>query len=531
MALRTPWYVCAREGFDRFDTRALAPAIQKYDTPDFIEEHLVKDPRRSLKFGADDLWTFAVPRGELATKPADLRARLSPFTQVSSNVAKLYQPSHQRFYALTIELFCDAPGLPRPGLLDEVEVKFVVRRLLTRFTQQDPAVLNTDLKSLARAVAKSLFPPDASFPAPTTDPDDDEYPPNDPTRDTAEDLARLFRFHEPDPAKVAAFEATNHELLQRIGMEHELQGWFVKADGRGSWQEVHYRPEDPAVTGEELELPMWPIPQAAARCKPARTRSLWFGVLPTYSGEFDDAGNPKLDDRTTYFVQCLARRRRRPPHQDCPPLVTWSGPSVPFRLASFFDPQGTANQRIHVKLPDFAAVAAQAAKGPSPGGVQFERPAGSQLPPGPLGKIPDGQASPTGDAAENCSFAIELITIVATFVFSLFLPVVVFVFQLWWLLMLKFCWPSPKAVQDLVDSLQNTQIVNLDPDEKQLLAGLLGVEAADLPKLAAAESTLLTSTAFGGQLGTALQPGGPPDPDPGVTPEDPPDDPLCPPGS
>jgi hypothetical protein len=43
--------------------------------------------------------------------------------------------------------------------------------------------------------------------------------------------------------------------------------------------------------------------------------------------------------------------------------------------------------------------------------------------------------------SEVCSFSIPLITIVAMFVFSLFLPIVVLVFQLWFLLALKFCIP------------------------------------------------------------------------------------------
>jgi hypothetical protein len=45
------------------------------------------------------------------------------------------------------------------------------------------------------------------------------------------------------------------------------------------------------------------------------------------------------------------------------------------------------------------------------------------------------------EGAAICSFAIPLITIVASFVLSLFLPVVVFLFGLWFLLRLKFCIP------------------------------------------------------------------------------------------
>src|SRR5262249_52778507 len=151
---------------------------------------------------------------------------------------------------------------------------------------------------------------------------------------------------------------------------------------------------------------------AAAGCMPAQTRSLWFGVIPTYSGELDSQSRPKLDDHTTYVVQCVARRPQPPPREGCPPLAPWSERSMPYRLAAFFDPSGTANRRIHVRLPDFAGLAARAGEGPG-GGVEFERPAGSQLPVGPRGQIPGpGSGLPGGDSAETCSFAIELITIV-----------------------------------------------------------------------------------------------------------------------
>jgi hypothetical protein len=530
MALRSPWYVLERLGFDRFDPRAGAPAIQKYDTAELVED-LVRDPRASLAFDpAVDVWAFAVPRPESppAPKPATLRERLSPFELVPSNVCKLYQPSHQRFYAVTVELFCEVAGLPRPGPDTEVEVRYVVRRLRTRFNQY--ATLATDLKQLARAAAEELF--DKGFPvkpvrAEPTDPDPDIYPPNDPALDTAVDLAALFRAHEPDAAKLAAFEAAHAPLLGRVGMTQELEGWYVQ-DAVGQWQPVPQDPDDQRPPGEEEELPMWRVPLAAALCEPAEDRSIWFGVVPTYSGEFDGDGIPKLDDHTTYVVQCLARRRRRPPHEDCPRVLTWSAASAPYRLASFFDPQGTANHRTHVKLPDFAAVAARAAKGPSAGGVQFERPAGSQLPPGPLGEIPGPGAGgdPGGDSAENCSFAIELITIVATFVFSLFLPVVVFAFQLWWLLLLKFCWPSSTDTTKLLTALETTPIVNLLGDQKVLLSGFLGVGGDITGELDEADPDLLTDKALGKQLGEALQPGVAPEP-PAATPATLPDDPLC----
>ena len=62
----------------------------------------------------------------------------------------------------------------------------------------------------------------------------------------------------------------------------------------------------------------------------------------------------------------------------------------------------------------------------------------------PTAKFPPGGS--TGPR-QICTFAIPLITIVATFVFKLFLPVVILIFQLWFMLLLKFCIP-PEANLD-----------------------------------------------------------------------------------
>jgi hypothetical protein len=327
LALRAPWYVCERGHFDRFDSRARAPEIQKYDTPELVGL-LLQDPRQSLLLQADDgdVWMFAVPR-EKEPEPSTLRGRLSPFVPVRSNVCKLYQPNHERFYALTIELFCDAPGLPRPPLGLEVEVGFVIRRLRISFNQYE--TLDDDLKQLARSAAEELF--GRGFP---------NQPMPKPVADTAADPTALFRPHLLADAELAAFEASHAQLIERVGMTQELQGWYLEADGRGQWVRVPQRSDEPVPPGTELELPMWRLPPLATSCERARTRSLWFGLLPTYSRDHDPAGNPKFDEHNTYVAECLARRQRPPPRQACPPFVTWSAGTVPYRLAAFPDAPG-----------------------------------------------------------------------------------------------------------------------------------------------------------------------------------------------
>jgi len=97
-------------------------------------------------------------------------------------------------------------------------------------------------------------------------------------------------------------------------------------------------------------------------------------------------------------------------------------------------------------MPDLAQLHADAVR-LSPGGtggVRFSSP-----PQSALNFTSDGtKATPAGQPAgtQICSFAIPLITIVAYFVLKLFLPIVVFVFQLWFLLALRFCIPPSVTI-------------------------------------------------------------------------------------
>jgi hypothetical protein len=108
-------------------------------------------------------------------------------------------------------------------------------------------------------------------------------------------------------------------------------------------------------------------------------------------------------------------------------------------LASHFDLQGTANRPVTVQLPDLNALQSDAMTLPpgSTGGVIMKAPQSLMA----TATFPPSGSIGTG---EICTFAIPLIAIVATFVFKLFLPIVILAFQLWFMLMLKFCIP-PEA--------------------------------------------------------------------------------------
>jgi hypothetical protein len=122
----------------------------------------------------------------------------------------------------------------------------------------------------------------------------------------------------------------------------------------------------------------------------------------------------------------------------CPDGVFWSVPTRPYKLASHFDLTGTSNQPVTVQLPDLNELAAQAGQ-PKMGGVGFAKPKGSLL----ISGDADGKPIKPGlsSSFEICFFPIPLITIVATFVFNIFLPVIMLIFQLWWMLALKLCIP------------------------------------------------------------------------------------------
>src|SRR5262249_11543228 len=51
-----------------------------------------------------------------------------PGTTGPTRILKLFQPSHDRYYAVTVEVFCDLPGLPRAVGHTELELGMVVRR-------------------------------------------------------------------------------------------------------------------------------------------------------------------------------------------------------------------------------------------------------------------------------------------------------------------------------------------------------------------------------------------------------------------
>jgi hypothetical protein len=428
-ALRAPWYVRERtNGFSLRDAPALRPTIQMYDGTGFVER-LLADPRDSLQYTADDLWSYPVPVTGLDLLTG--RERLATSRLVTTNLRKLYQPSHSRFYAVVVEVFCDAPGLPRAGAHDDIELAMVMRRQHTVISGASKPI-----RTLARNLMVEMMT--AQHPGVTPgEPDLD-------VRDiwTASESRRLF-------------EEQNADLLALVEADTTDQAWMVGPAG-GQWRPVGQPPTGGRPPDTEEEFPMWRLPARPEDCDAARTRSLWFGLVPTYSADHwvDACGRarPKLDDRSIYQLRCVARRKPRPGHEHCPRTPYWSQPSEPFRLASPFDPDGTKNRTVSITLPDLRRLAARAGQRQGPGGVRISTPPQSQFVFNPFTEgLPPSGSGRIGAGGGICTFAFELFFIVAFFLFILFLPIVVFAFQLWWMLALRFCIPPSASFDALAD--------------------------------------------------------------------------------
>jgi hypothetical protein len=108
-------------------------------------------------------------------------------------------------------------------------------------------------------------------------------------------------------------------------------------------------------------------------------------------------------------------------------------------------------------------------------------PEGSSLEFSKFGDIPT--KGRVGAGEEICFFSIPLITIIAMFVLNLFLPIVMFLFQLWWMLKLKFCIPPSVEFEAELAAELNVEPPQLEVVAKLDIDVLPGVDQGDLTAL------------------------------------------------
>ncbi|NUN11999.1 MAG: hypothetical protein HUU55_00025 [Myxococcales bacterium] len=221
--------------------------------------------------------------------------------------------------------------------------------------------------------------------------------------------------------------------------------WVSKGFDRiGAW--VDLTDETPATLQETL-FPLYPlIPDPANPQHPCAGRTTYYGLVPMGAAEVDENGAPRFDDQGLYEIRCVVRRHKTGvPRQtnapDCCGELYFSPPTREYQIASTFDVVGTANCPVRVQMPDLKELAAQAVRLPPSTLARFGI---ANKPGSALNFTVDGQEAKDGSVGSSfqiCSFALPVFTIVAYFVFRLFLPVVTLLFGLWFLLRLKFCIP------------------------------------------------------------------------------------------
>lgn len=439
-----PWYRWA-DPYDPDSGRGSQPVFQKYDSPKLVAQFLA-NPQRSLAFTDEDLYH-------------ELRQGLWTRT----DLRKIYLDTHRRFYLVVCELHCDSAGFPSPRRGEVCEAGFVVRRRTVRVPPELQKTVGVAYGQLVAHQARLAHL---------------EALPEQSRSKGVKKAAEKAR------AELFIAEAQLSELARAHGLAVELEGWIPSEfDGLGRWQLVEDRPQ---VIAERVH-PLQPlVADPAIEDHKGAGRALYFGLLPTGSADTDRAGYARFDDKSLYEVRCFVRRRKydcalKNPRGRCKGEVVWSAPTRPYRLASHFDLLGTSNRPINVQLPDLPALKAELDRVPigrrAP--VRMIAPKDSGL---DFSVDTDEMtATKKGFSAQICCFAIPLITIVATFVLKLFLPIVIFVFQLWWMLRLKFCIPPSIGI----DAGLAAQL-SLDPGGVELQADL---------KLAAQASAMFSGPA------------------------------------
>lgn len=427
-----PWYRSESVGGPPAN-RTTAPIFQKYGDARFMDQFNL-EPQHSLRFLCEDFADRIAVDPNLVITP-ELRAQLD-------DSLKLFLHSHSRFYLVVCELHCVMPGFPSTRREQVCETGFVVRRRVP----QVPKKLQVELAAQQRRQRqlKQQLLRLGTGPA---------------AADTLLGRARrqvlgetLVNFRQQRlrnlQEQLQASVAEQQEFILANNVRAQRQGWIpTSADAAvGQWREVAAKPQ---VISEKI-YPLYPLqgdPRDAGHS--ARGKSLWFGLVPTASSDMDTQGNPQFDDSDLYEIQCFVRRKKSccegRGRNCCRGEITWSEPTQNYRLAAYFDVDGSSHKPINIKMPDLNALKEQANLGPPGRGVNVKTiaPANSSLNFGANGMdMPSPNPDmPTRPGQQICFFAIFLFFLVALFLFRLFLPVILLLFQLWFLLKLKFCIP------------------------------------------------------------------------------------------
>jgi hypothetical protein len=448
--LVAPWYHWQRQSAQGLKPAQTRPVFQKFDVPNFVKD-FVREPQHSLVFKDDVDRVFNVKLTDVdpkaggpfagrltrlfAPKPASGTATARDATLVPTGIRKLYLDTHKRYYLVVCELHCDMPGFPTTTPDQVCQAGFVVRRRSFDYPNGLKKEAVNRLKALVALQAEIAYLEQTTPARGRT------------AKRRAKAVEKLKAEGTFDARRDDAYSglATARQDLKTwaddSGIVPVHEGWVKGAfPNIGAWQVVEEAPQELA----ESVFPLYPLfPDPNIPDHSARGKNIYFGVVPTSSHDTDGRGNARFDGQTLYEIRCFVRRHkpgcpRKDEAPDCHGEVVWSQPTESYQLASPNDLVGTSQRPVTIQMPDLGELAAQAAALPlnkfSP--VKVVQPQGLNF------SVADGKA--TGGSvgpAQICFFAIPLITIVAFFVLRLFLPIVVFLFNLYFLLLLKLCIP------------------------------------------------------------------------------------------
>lgn len=464
--------------------RHSAPIFQKYAASDFANR-IVEEPQRSLKFVSED---FA---NRLTYDPNHVITRA--LRQQNPEQLKLFLDLHSRFYIVVCSLNCDVAGFPMVKREQVCEAGFVVRRRFLQVPDQVKKPLARVMKERAELKAqilKSVNNGNKFSKDPTTLGQLISHQ-SEKIRNQFRS-AKLTRLQQSFALNSSALES----LIEDYQIKRELQGWKpTDLQGVGNWHAVDESPQ----TLDEQIYPLYPIvPDPTDKEHTARGQTLWFGLIPTSSGDSSSAGNIKFDDSSAYHVQCFVRRHKpncpkKNNQNDCSGEVVWSDPSETYQLASAYDLDGASHRPINITMPDLAALKKQADLGPPGRGVgakvitpENSTPVFSTK----MMDLPEVGDPETRPNEQFCFYFSLLFFLVAMFLFRLILPIFMFLFQLWFLLKLKFCIPpSFELSADLKLELEVDFSLQVEADFDVEMAAELAVKGPDLEAKFAADAS------------------------------------------
>jgi hypothetical protein len=518
-----PWYRWPRPALPA-DGRVSRPVIQKFAGDDFIKDFLAR-PQHSLKYDEviDVVNSYQLGRGRFVCREGAVHAAADRDRQAGAESTK---PMARR----SARRRCTAPVWRRPACASSTSRRTTAIiwspancTAMSRVSRASPA--SRSVRPVSSSAAESADLPDGLSAETVTEQAKT-------VQTMAADLRELLTLDDAgardpqDSVGLSARELQQQQALRAnalrqqallVEQEHQPSWQALLADKRASSKpnvsacssgttsmasrstsRAGSRPFRTArraastangggstaptrlvadVAAGEQSYPLFAVvPDPREAQHDAAGRTLYYGTVPTGGLQHDANGAARFDDLMTYEIRCFVRQ-----HHPCPPRIgktpdchgplVWSLPSEAFRVAAPFDVLGAANRPITIKMPDLRELAAQAATRPrgklSP--VRFVQP--QHLSPKVKDNAVDG-GEMGGEAI--CSFSIPLITIIALFVLSLFLPIVVFIFNLWFLLVFRFCIPPQiKVAAGLDAALAVTPPkVDLDADFSVKIEGL-----------------------------------------------------------